>query len=120
MRCALLNHNPAAVASFPTYAVEPAKMLMNAKQFQECVKEEPASTQMDLMSADVLLVISRVKHLRNVKTLMNAALSLVFVMEENVPTQLVAIIAFVLVDISHLLMAYTVLIRGQVHATPVL
>lgn len=42
-------------------------MLMNAKQFQDCVKEEPASTQMDLMSADVLLVLSRVKHLRNVK-----------------------------------------------------
>lgn len=51
------------------------------------------------------------------QTLMNAALSLVFVMEENVPTQLVAIIAFVLVDISHLLMAYTVLVRKIVYYT---
>ena len=42
-------------------------MLMNARLFLEYAREETVSIQWALLNANVLLVISRVKLLRNVK-----------------------------------------------------
>lgn len=42
-------------------------MLMNARQFQDCAREETVSTQWAPLNADALLVTSRVKQPRNVK-----------------------------------------------------
>ena len=42
-------------------------MLTNARRFQDCARGETVSTQWALLSADALLVTSRVKPHRNVK-----------------------------------------------------
>jgi len=73
-------------------------MLMNARRFLGYAREETASIPWALLSANALLVISRVKLLRNVKTLMSAASFLGYVRLESVPTPWEAIFAFVHVD----------------------
>lgn len=73
-------------------------MLMNAKLFLGYVREETASIQWALLNANALLVTSRVKLLRNVKTSMSAASFLGYVKLVNVPTLWEAIFAFVHVD----------------------
>lgn len=73
-------------------------MLMNARLSQGYAKEETVSIQWALLNADALLVTSRVKLLRNVKTLMSAASFLGYVKLANVPTPWEAIFVFVHVD----------------------
>lgn len=73
-------------------------MLMNARLFLGYARGETASTQWAPLNANVLLVTSRVKLLRNVKTLMSAASFLGYVKPANVPTPWEAIFAFVHVD----------------------
>lgn len=71
---------------------------MNARLFLGYVKEETASILWALLNANALLVTSRVKLLRNVKTSMSAASFLGYVKLANVPTPWEAIFAFVHVD----------------------
>lgn len=72
--------------------------MMNAKLFLGYAREETASTQWVLLNANALLVTSRVKLLRNVKTSMSATSFLGYVRLESVPTPWEAIFAFVHVD----------------------
>lgn len=81
---------PAGEVSSPTSALEPAKTWTSARRCQVCVQEETASTLWDPTNVNVPLDTVRVKPATNVKILMNVAASLVCVMEENVPTLLVA------------------------------
>lgn len=84
------SHTPADEDSSPTSALEPAKMWMSVRQCQVCVLEVTASTQWDHTSVSAPRATVRAKPTTNVKILMNAAPSLVYVMEENAPTLLVA------------------------------
>lgn len=97
-RCAQPSLSPADGASSPTYALELAKMLMNARLFLGYAREETVSIQWALLNANVLLVTSRAKLLRNVKTLTSAASFLGYVKLANVPTPWEAIFVFVHVD----------------------
>lgn len=74
-------------------------MLMNARLFLGYAREETASIQWALLNANVLPGISRVKLLRNVKTLMSAASFLEYVKLASVPTPWEAFFAFVHVDL---------------------
>lgn len=87
VRCVLPSLTPAAGASFQTSARELVKMWMNARPSLGSVKEEIALILLGLLSANAPLDTNLMKCHKNVKILMNAALSLESVMGVNVQTQ---------------------------------
>lgn len=95
VRCAPPSLIPAAEVSFPTFALEPAKMWMNVKPFLASVREVTASTQSVLMSANALQDTSRVRPATDVKMWMSVEQSPACVMVVSVPTQQAATCAHV-------------------------